>query len=88
MEKYDQKYNDQSVKSIPDIKELLTLKDFIKGFNEKNKENLTETTVRAMKHAIEVRNWKNFKLEKLHGFNSNKTEIQNTYFRYILSTRL
>lgn len=32
----------------------LTLNDFIKCFNAECKENLTECTVRAMKHAIEA----------------------------------
>ncbi|XP_013101916.2 meiosis regulator and mRNA stability factor 1 isoform X1 [Stomoxys calcitrans] len=36
------------------FKNLLTLEDFIKSFNEKNKETLTENTVKAMKHAIEI----------------------------------
>lgn len=37
------------------FKNLLTLNDFIKNFNEKYKETITEATVKAMKHAIEVK---------------------------------
>ncbi|KAL9929562.1 meiosis regulator and mRNA stability factor 1-like protein isoform 1-T3 [Glossina fuscipes fuscipes] len=36
-------------------KTQLTLKDFISNFNEKHKEDLTETKLRAMKHAIELK---------------------------------
>ncbi|XP_011292102.1 meiosis regulator and mRNA stability factor 1 [Musca domestica] len=36
------------------FKNLLTLNDFIKNFNEKYKETITEATVKAMKHAIEI----------------------------------
>lgn len=56
MEKYEQKDSNeqQAVISPEELKKSLTLSDFIKGFNEKFKENITESTVRAMKHAIEV----------------------------------
>ncbi|XP_075149215.1 meiosis regulator and mRNA stability factor 1-like protein [Haematobia irritans] len=41
-------------KDLENSKNLLTLNDFIKNFNEKNNDDLTECTVRAMKHAIDI----------------------------------
>lgn len=56
VEKYEQKdANEQHATVSPeDLKKSLTLKEFIKGFNEKYKENTNESTIKAMKHAIEV----------------------------------
>lgn len=46
---------EQKGETIEAEKTQLTLKNFISNFNEKYKEDLTETKLRAMKHAIEVR---------------------------------
>ncbi|XP_065358412.1 meiosis regulator and mRNA stability factor 1 [Calliphora vicina] len=70
MEKYDQKDSNeqQAVISPEELKKSLTLSDFIKGFNEKFKENTTESTVRAMKHALEITTENNISYVSISAF--------------------
>lgn len=56
IDKYEKKDSNEHLIIITpeDLRKSLILSDFIKGFNEKYKENTTESSIRAMKHALEV----------------------------------
>lgn len=49
-----EKIEQKDLKDQEDPKYVLTLQDFIDNFNEKNKDEITENTIKAMKHAIEA----------------------------------
>ncbi|XP_046812509.1 uncharacterized protein LOC111675277 [Lucilia cuprina] len=71
VEKFDQnnQNNEQQVQVSPDeLNKSLTLSEFIKGFNEKFKENTTESTIRAMKHALEITTENNISHVSMSGF--------------------